>query len=106
MELNHITEKKCNCCGATASLERRDRQHTNSLWNEVREFSCGKVVHFIPNYGEDSEPRVEEECPNTSSMILKKTQRSKFYEQLLAFIEKSKVDDEYKQNLLMNIKYV
>lgn len=105
MELNHITEKSCIDCGAKVVRETRKDKHTNGLWNEYKEYQCGKIVHFIPNYGLGSEPRVETQCPKTKKNRLKAEKRVNLKLHLIEVIEDSDADEEYKKTLIVSIKY-
>ncbi len=106
MKLEHIKEDKCSHCGALTVEESRKNQHVNGLWNEERYFACGKIVRFLPNYGKDFEPQVVKECTNLPTTIEINTKRSKLYEQIVAVVDKSKADEEYKQDLLRRIRFV
>jgi len=106
MELKHIKEEKCSDCGAAIATEITNQKHTNGLWNEERHFTCGKRVHFIPNYGIDYEPRIDRECPNSKRVKAIHSKRSKLNEQITELINNSKVDGDYKQRLRDGIRFI
>jgi predicted transcriptional regulator len=103
MKLEHLKEQTCTICEALPEREYKGRQHTNGNWNEEREFACGRAVGFSPNF---NEVEVKVECPNTLEEKIKFSNRKDASLKLENYIYKLKVDEEFKDKLIENIRFV
>ncbi len=103
MDLKHIEDETCFVCGAQIESETRKHKHTNGLWNEYREFTCGKVLHYVPNF---KTVVIDKECPNTAGELKKRQRREKAKEKLLDYVEALKVDKGYKQEIYRSLRFV
>ena len=103
MQLLHIKEEECPVCKVPVVLESRKNRHTNGHWNEMKEFQCGAVICWSPNYmAVDSDACIV--CPNEIIEIEKREKRKLAKEKLLIYIQKLKVDDSFKNSLLSSIR--
>lgn len=97
MQLRHIKKTNCPHCGAHAVGERITGQHTNGQQFESREFKCGLIIEFVPNYGEERE---RSECPKSEAATGRVAKRRKLAEQIAGLITASDADVKYRQYLL------
>ena len=106
MELKHIKEEKCSDCGAKIIVEKIDKfTHSNGNVGEERYFACGKRIRFYPNYGEKCNIHVEEPCSNTKQTKSRDKKRKQLLDKVIEIVEKTGVDEEFKEKLLRHIKY-
>ena len=103
MELKELkNEITCSDCGAVVSSESRRGFHTNGHWNENREFTCGRKIYFSPNF---MKIIVEQECPKSPKEKLKITKRKNLATKISKMVKNSRVEKEYKEKLLRDMKW-
>ncbi len=104
MDLPHIPHKTCPQCGATSVVEEgRRHQHSNGLWNEYRQFTCGLRLIFTPNFCD--KPAAEEQpCTRSTAYNDQVQQRRAAVATLRRTIEKLKVDEKFRATLLAGLK--
>ena len=84
MKLDQIKLVHCPQCGCSViETESKINQHTNGHWNERRTFSCGRELHFSPNF-----MKVQGEGVCTQSPAYKKAIKSKSeaIERLISYV--------------------
>ncbi len=101
MELKYIKEKICSVCGAITESESKKHQHSNSRWNEERTFTCGRTIHYYPNFSEKDAASIAilSPCSNSKEIIERDRLRRKLVRTLKNIIDESEVDDDYKIKL-------
>jgi len=103
MNLQQIEDKECPVCGSRTVAETKNRKHTNGYWNETRTFECGACLSFSPNFMR-TEILKYHQCPYKPEELKKKDKRNKAVEKLINYIHKLKVDEKFKDTLVVEVK--
>jgi hypothetical protein len=96
MKLLHIEAESCPQCGSRAVKESQDRRHSNGEFNESREFKCGHVLEYSPNY---QRLETRERCPKDPDEVQLRKKRDAALAKVLSYIGKLDVDDRYREAL-------
>ena len=99
----HLQEEQCKNCGSRTVKLTRYSQHTNGQWFETREYECGLILNFIPNF---NQIKIKKQCPNHLSVINAKAQKKTAIKKLNNYIAKLDIDEQTKNRILDNIKYI
>lgn len=103
MKLKYIKTSKCPHCGAITRSEKIGESNANGLQREFREFKCGLVIEFSPNFKKESELRV---CPNSKANKKIKKNRKIACTKLWNYINKLTIDNEFKRKLRREVNYL
>jgi len=103
MDLTYITHAVCPDCHGVVTAESRDNRHTNGEWNESRKFECGARVVYSPNFRTES---FKVSCPHTQEVMEKTRLRREAKDRLEKYIKKMAVDDAFKDEVWMYVKYI
>lgn len=101
--IEHITHKVCPDCGSSVKAEGKYDQHTNGNWNEVREFKCGAIYQFSPNFMTVDQKKL---CSKTEAAKKIEADRISAKDKIKAVIESLEVDIEFKNKLVASMQYV
>lgn len=101
--LKKIKELKCAECGAEMVAEKKEHKHTNGHWNEYRKFRCGRSLHFSPNF---MTVEIEQECHKNPREKELAEARSTYKNYLLRIVNRSAIDETFKQALVDSIESV
>lgn len=95
--------ENCSNCGAPTTTESvsvgidgKINTHVNGGQWEQRKYACGKVVTFIPNFNCDE---VSQPCSRDSKEVEKRMKQDDLYSALQSIVDRSDVDDEYREHL-------
>lgn len=96
MNLKHITALTCPKCDCRVQEDRQQGQpHANGQFFETREFVCGLIHEWSPNYSRLVE---RGECHRSNEHKLACEQRNACIQHLLEEIDKQDVDAKFKAN--------
>jgi hypothetical protein len=104
MQLDHIKDDTCSDCGAIIVMQSKINKHTNGHWNEKVEFQCSAVIKWSPNYMSIDKDCCTP-CPNSTKEIKKKEARNLAMSKLIKYINKLKVDKDFKESLLNDFSW-
>ena len=99
--LDKLRYTKCPTCGAAIKSQCQHDLHTCGQWNEEMEFQCGCTIQWSPNYGREVERTA---CPRLPAAVEKKKKRNDAKEDLVKYIAKLDVDDDYKDRLRREVE--
>lgn len=109
MNLQFIRTSACPVCGCSlVRCERVEvennkiREHTNGGHWETREFACGYITEYIPNYMSEA---MKKNCPNNPAIIAEKQRKNDLINKLIKTIQESNCDENYKMNLLSSFSW-
>ena len=109
MELKEIKTTKCPICGnSVVTKEEISWMHTNGHGNEIRRFSCGYEIEFVPNFMKEY-PVKRTCCKNDPEPKILKNERMLTVERILKYIEKLKISEgnkSFKSDLISRIKSI
>lgn len=103
MKLQHIKEDVCPTCGSSVVGITKDRQHTNGDWNESVKFECGLFIEYSPNYRRQF---FRLHCKEGAIFLAMINKRRNTHARLVKYINRLKVDKDFKDRLQRGIKYV
>jgi hypothetical protein len=98
MNLFHIKQDTCYFCGSRTVRETQRNQHTNGEWNETREYECGSIVIYSPNFRQQ---KVSMLCPNHPEKLAERKRRKKILKSINKLVDESNVDIEFKNQIRM-----
>jgi len=104
MILQKIIEEVCPICGSYIVTETRKNKHTNGYWNESRTFNCGAMLKFSPNFMKTKMSEYHN-CPNDPVEVKKLKKRESASKRLISFIQKMKIDKEFKEIMEKKVIY-
>lgn len=104
MKLDSLVGDRCPVCKTPEIiLEKKVRQHCSGKYNEYREFACGMILHFLPNFDRtivgENEWNSKVYCIHDPERLAKKDKRTIAQRKVLTLIDKLDTDDEYKKTL-------
>jgi hypothetical protein len=97
MKLELITATECPTCKSRIVAESIRSIHTCGQGFEVREFECGCILEWSPNF---DRLLTSKTCPRDAAEIARRKKITDAINSLRAFIEKLDVDDLLKERLL------
>ena len=100
MELQHLKYEKCTICGSRVIVERKISQHCNGEWFEKQGFECGLEIEYSPNFKSE---RIYKQCPKHPDNIAKIERRKDAKLRIVKYIKQVKVDDEFKNAIVIAI---
>lgn len=107
MNLRFVKSLACPVCGCSLIKSERVeiddckiREHVNGGHWEMREFACGYVTQYVPNYM--SEIMVKN-CPADPALVAERKKKSDLKDQLIKIIQNSACSENYKENLISSI---
>jgi len=103
MQLRQIKDERCKVCGCKAVLETSGRKHVNGQYFETREYSCGAVVKWVPNFSRLEQPK---KCPMDPIILRDRAKQKTAYEKLIKYINRLNVDDEWKLQAETHIRFL
>lgn len=109
MELKFVKTTKCPVCGCDIVVRESVetdynntaiRQHCNGgLW-EHREFLCGYIASYVPNfYAEHTHESTMMRCRNNPKVIELNKKREALKQQIQATIKTADCDEDFKRRL-------
>lgn len=101
--LTEVKETVCPVCGAGVVAEKKFNQHCNGHFNERREFSCGCVLCFSPNF---MKVLREVECPSHPTMVAEREANASARIKLLKFLKTLRMPAHLADNLKREINYL
>ena len=109
MELKFVKTTKCPVCGCNIVVRESVepnynhtaiRQHCNGgLW-EHREFLCGFVASYVPNfYAENMHESTMIRCRNNPKIVERNKKREALKQQIQETIQNADCDEDFKRHL-------
>ncbi len=99
MEIKHIEEKVCAICKAEIISENIAGQHCNGEWNEYREFACGSILHYSPNFKAVVMHKI---CPEYPAIRNANRKLRKGIKELQEFMKTIDVEERFKQSIKLD----
>ena len=103
MNLVMIKDESCPTCKSITVRESSRGSHSFGEPFEEREFKCGCVVAWIPNF---SALRIKTECPENETVKLQKLKRQQFKSSIQNLIASSDVDQDLKNRMLSHLSWL
>lgn len=101
MQLKLIKQETCGECGSAVVAESCKHYHCNGEGFEVREFACGAVLKWSPNF---SALKHERECPKSTGAVRKMERRQDAVTQLLSLANDLDVDLDFKEKIIWQLR--
>lgn len=101
--LQHIPEERCPDCKSETRSRSQNNQHCNGHWNERREYFCGAIYTFSPNFMAVEHTTL---CPRTEAAKAIRDKRDALVEKLKKVIDNSDADDKFKKNAKERLEYI
>ncbi len=103
MQLKHIPHETCPTCGErTVSETRGPFSHSNGDDFESKQFGCGCVLEWTPNFQEMKQTRP---CPKDLDTMARDAKRRQAKTALYDLITGLDVDVNWKEDMLSAIQY-
>lgn len=103
MQLQKIPNEVCPDCGSRTVAEHRPWIHSNGEPYETRQFECGCLLEYSPNF---SKLFTKRPCPKNHEVVNMRRKRQDVKESLIKTIKDASVDDGwrgYVQRTLENL---
>jgi len=103
MLLKHIEQETCSTCGSVICKEETRGTHCNGETFEYRTFVCGCEIMYSPNF---SKALTHTDCPRTPARIARSKAIEKLATKIKLLVNRSDVDEDIKDRILANVKYM
>lgn len=105
MLMRSLTTDRCpECSCSEVCCERRGGQHVNGMWFETREFTCGCIIAFIPNFETE---QINRKCNQSSRAKQVQAQRAEMIKKLHETIESNLTEDsEFNDRVRRTLSYL
>lgn len=104
MNLKHIHQENCPTCNAPTKSEGIKGVHTHGQRFEWREYICGCLLEYIPNFGE-ARIDANRQCPNSEPVVQRYSLRRKAIKAVVKTLREQEVDKEFLRDMQSRLEH-